>query len=227
AEPLSHSSRSSPSSSFETSLVSSHSYLGTSHTLSVPLPRRKHQLSSFSTSSPSVSVGPSRKRCRSPTTSLHTAVSALAILCHVEADRLPPRTRFMGSLTASHEDGTIEASVEDIIKPTAKATPEVVAEPVIPSVHLEQMAEEMLEDYEETMQGMYEHLFEIPLPKIEDDVHTLRDMLTAFEGVSTNLRKRVRSLELSELSLRNSLRTARAERAEMQFQVRYTVEQLQ
>nr|GEV85524.1 reverse transcriptase domain-containing protein [Tanacetum cinerariifolium] len=150
---------------------------GTSHTLSVPLHRRKHQLSSYFTPSPSVSVGSSRKRCRSPTTFLHDVVSAPAILSHVAADRLPPRTRFIGSLTASHEDDTIEASVEDIIKPTTEATP-------------------------------------------EDDVHTLRDRLTTFKGVSTNLRKRVRSLELSELSLRNSLRTARAERAEMQFQVR-------
>nr|GEV46324.1 reverse transcriptase [Tanacetum cinerariifolium] len=48
-------------------------------------------ISSYST--PSSLVGPSRKRCRSPTSLLPVVVSALAILSYVPTDRLPPRKR--------------------------------------------------------------------------------------------------------------------------------------
>ncbi|GJV97022.1 putative reverse transcriptase domain-containing protein [Tanacetum coccineum] len=163
AKPLSHSSRSSPSSSFETSLVSSHSSFGTSHTPSGPFPPP-------------------------------------AVLSHVATDHLPPHKRFRGTPVASPEDDTIEASI--LLSRLLR-----------------------LEEYEETLQGMYEHLLEIPLRMIdgiEEDGQTLRDTLTASEGVSTNLHERVRSLELSELSLRDSLRTIRVERAEMLFQLRVT-----
>ncbi|GKC57614.1 reverse transcriptase domain-containing protein [Tanacetum coccineum] len=71
-------------SSSELSLSSSS---GTSHTPSGPLPHRRHQVSSYST--PSSSVRPSRKRCKSPTTSL------LAALPSVSTNRLPPYKRFI------------------------------------------------------------------------------------------------------------------------------------
>ncbi|GKA97494.1 reverse transcriptase domain-containing protein, partial [Tanacetum coccineum] len=128
-----------------------------------------------------------------------------------------------------HHD-TSQANMEDAIEPIVDTTAEIAAEPIISPSHANQTVKGRLEEYEETMQGMYEHFLEIPLPKIdriEEDVQTLRDRLVASEGVNTNLRERVRSLELSELSLRDSLRTARAERVEMQFQVRHTTEQLQ
>ncbi|GJY45158.1 putative reverse transcriptase domain-containing protein [Tanacetum coccineum] len=154
AEPLSHSSGSLPSSSFETSPVSSHSSSRTSHTSSGPLPPP-------------------------------------AVLSHMAVDHLQPRKMFRGTPVASTEDDTITI-------------------------------EERLEEYEETLQGMYEHLLEISLLMIDgikEDGQTLRDTLIASKGVSTNLRERVRSLELSELSLRDSLRTIRAERAEITMHV--------
>ncbi|GJU06115.1 hypothetical protein Tco_1122545 [Tanacetum coccineum] len=72
--------------------VSSSSSSSTSHTQPGPLPRRRHLVSSYST--PSASVRPSRKRCRSLTTSLLATTSAPAILSYVPADRLPPHKRF-------------------------------------------------------------------------------------------------------------------------------------
>nr|GEV86078.1 hypothetical protein [Tanacetum cinerariifolium] len=153
----------SSSSSFGSSPISSDSSSGTSHTSLRPLPRRRHQLSSYSIPSPSVLVGPSCKRCRSPTTSLLAAVSTPAILSHVAANCLPPRKRFRGLPTASPEDDTSEASIEDAIELIA----EVAAKPVILSVHLEQTIKERLKEYEETIQEMYDHLLEIPLSKID------------------------------------------------------------
>ncbi|GJW87017.1 putative reverse transcriptase domain-containing protein [Tanacetum coccineum] len=146
AEPFSHSSGSSPSSSFETSPVSSHSSSGTSHTPSGPLP----------------------------------------------PDHLTPRKRFRGSLAASPKDDTIETSIKDTIELIAEATIEIAAEPVISP---------------------------IPLPRIdglEEDVQTLRDRFAASEGASPNLRERVRALELCDYGLRDSLRSDKAERKEMQ-----------
>ncbi|GKD44393.1 hypothetical protein Tco_1269038 [Tanacetum coccineum] len=90
---LSSSSEVSLSSSSETSSSSSEtssSSSGTSHTPSGSLPHRRHQVSSYST--PSSSVGTSHKRCRSPTTSLPTAASAL-------------------------EDATVETIAEPVIPP--------------------------------------------------------------------------------------------------------------
>nr|GEV28008.1 hypothetical protein [Tanacetum cinerariifolium] len=46
---------------------------------------------------------PSRKRCRSPTTYLPTAVSAPTFLSHVPADRPSPRKRLRGSPALSHQ----------------------------------------------------------------------------------------------------------------------------
>ncbi|GKA45822.1 putative reverse transcriptase domain-containing protein [Tanacetum coccineum] len=95
-------------SSSELSLSSSSSS-GTSHTPSRPLPRKRHQVSSYST--PSSSVRPSRKRCKSPTTSL------LVALPSIFADRLPPHKRFIGSPAISYQDVTVETTTESVIPP--------------------------------------------------------------------------------------------------------------
>ncbi|GJZ70525.1 hypothetical protein Tco_0634075 [Tanacetum coccineum] len=77
----------SPSSSRPSSSSSSS---GTLHSPSGPLHRRRYQLSSYSTPSPSVSFRLSRKRCNSPTSSLPAVVPAPASLSSVLADCLPP-----------------------------------------------------------------------------------------------------------------------------------------
>ncbi|GJU12078.1 hypothetical protein Tco_1134474 [Tanacetum coccineum] len=81
-----------PSSSELPLSSSSSSSSGTSHTSSRPLPRMRYLVSSYST--PSASVGPSHKRCRSPTTSPPPPASAPTVLSFVLADRLPHRKRF-------------------------------------------------------------------------------------------------------------------------------------
>nr|GEV15185.1 hypothetical protein [Tanacetum cinerariifolium] len=107
-----------------------------------PLPRRRHLVSSYST--PSASVRPSRKRCRSPTT-LRPATSAPAILSSVLADRLPPCKRLKGSPALSYHNITIE----------------VASEPVSPPVHHRLTVLERLDEQSEVTGEMYEHLLEI------------------------------------------------------------------
>ncbi|GKB79931.1 hypothetical protein Tco_0946826 [Tanacetum coccineum] len=169
---LSSSSSESSSSSFKTSPssseISSHSSFGTLHTSLGPLPRRRHQLSSYSTS-PSVSIGPSRKRCRSPTTLPPPSSLVSPVLSFVLVDCLSPQKRFRGLPAASLQEDTIEAAVEPIITP----------------VHLEQNVRERLDEQEDVMGEMYEHLLEIPLlriDEIEQELQTLRDMVATSEG---------------------------------------------
>nr|GEV83268.1 hypothetical protein [Tanacetum cinerariifolium] len=120
------------SSSSETSSSSS----GTSYTPSGPLPRRRQPLSSYSTPSPF--FGASRKRCRSPTTSLPAAAPASATLSYVTVDCLPPRKTFRGSLTLSFYYDTIETATEL----------------VIPPVYLEHTIDDRLDEIEEELQTL-------------------------------------------------------------------------
>ncbi|GJW57341.1 hypothetical protein Tco_0104072 [Tanacetum coccineum] len=82
-------SSSSPDLSPSSSRPSSSSSSGTLHSPSGPLHRRRYQLSSYSTPSPSVSFRLSHKRCRSPTSSLPAVVPAPASLSSIPADRVP------------------------------------------------------------------------------------------------------------------------------------------
>ncbi|GKD87557.1 hypothetical protein Tco_1358711, partial [Tanacetum coccineum] len=151
AKPLSHSSRSSPSSSFETSPVSSHSSSGTSHTPSGPLPPP-------------------------------------AVLSHVATDHLPPHKRFRGTPVASPEDDTIKASI--LLSRLLRLMLRLLLSPSFHRFILSRLLRRGWRSMTRLCRG-------------------------SSEGVSTNLHERVRSLELSELSLRDSLRTIRAERAEI------------
>ncbi|GKD44318.1 hypothetical protein Tco_1268963, partial [Tanacetum coccineum] len=89
---------------------------GTSRPSSGPLPRRRYLVLSYSTLS--ASVGPSHKRCRSPTTSRPATTSAPTTLSYVPVDRLPPCKRLRGSPAISYQDVTIEAVAEPDSPPT-------------------------------------------------------------------------------------------------------------
>ncbi|GKB34343.1 hypothetical protein Tco_0879285 [Tanacetum coccineum] len=67
---------------------------------------------SITTHSPSPSVGPFCKRCRSPTTLVTLATSTPRALVHVRADLLLPRKRIRGSSTALSLEDTIKESLE-------------------------------------------------------------------------------------------------------------------
>nr|GEV03411.1 hypothetical protein [Tanacetum cinerariifolium] len=86
--------------------------------------------------------GPSRKRCRSPTTSPPTAALVLLVLSFVPVDCLSPRKRFRGSPVASLQEDTIEAIVEAVV------------EPVIPHVHPKQNVRKRLDEQEDVIGEM-------------------------------------------------------------------------
>nr|GEV34643.1 hypothetical protein [Tanacetum cinerariifolium] len=130
--------------------ISSTSSSGTSPAPSGPLPCKRHPVSSYSI--PLASARPSRKRCRSPTTSLLATASAPAILSSVPVARLPRRNRLRGLTNVSYHDVMIKA----------------VAEPVSPPAHYGPMIKEILDEHSEVIGDMYEHLLEIPLPRIEE-----------------------------------------------------------
>ncbi|GJY97619.1 hypothetical protein Tco_0514529 [Tanacetum coccineum] len=115
--------------------ISSSSSSGTSPAPFGSLPRRRHLISSYST--PSASVGPSCKRCWSPTTSRPTAASASMILPSVPADRLPPHKRLRGSPVVSYQDVTIKATTEPIPLPMIEEIEEKLRTPRARVVSLE------------------------------------------------------------------------------------------
>ncbi|GJR74495.1 putative reverse transcriptase domain-containing protein [Tanacetum coccineum] len=90
-------------------------------------------------SSSPVSIGPSRKRCRSPAASVPAAVPVHASLSPTAADLLPPRKRLRGSPTISlHEETVLD---------TDEAPAEVADEPVVPPVHDEPTIGERLDEH--------------------------------------------------------------------------------
>ncbi|GKF22938.1 hypothetical protein Tco_0075260 [Tanacetum coccineum] len=101
-----------------------------------------------------------------------------------------------GSSAASYqeisiEDGT-EAGTETSIEATIEVTVEVAAKPDISLVPV------------------------MRLEELEEEQRALKDNAVTAETKRTNLRKRVRSLEMSELSLRDSLRADREAYARVQ-----------
>ncbi|GJU39135.1 putative reverse transcriptase domain-containing protein [Tanacetum coccineum] len=131
---------------------------GTSHTPSGPLPRRIHLVLSYST--PLTSVGPSRKRCRSHTTSLPASALAPTVLSYVPADRLPPRKRFKGSPTISYQDAMVETTIAPVSLP----------------VHPWQTVEDRIEETEEEL-----HTLRARIASSEKEITSLRARVRAAE----------------------------------------------
>ncbi|GKB83053.1 putative reverse transcriptase domain-containing protein [Tanacetum coccineum] len=171
--------------------------------------------SSSSDSLSSSSYGPSLKRGRSPTTSLPVVARSLVALSPVRVDLLPPRKRLRGSSFEFHQDVSIDDSTEvgyeDSIKDgietgyeasievTVEATAEVVDEPDTSTVLPEQTIAERLDGHEEVIQVMYYHLLEMLLQRIEEvgeETRTLTSRLEIAKTKRTNLRERVKALEL-------------------------------
>nr|GEY30740.1 protein kinase-like domain, concanavalin A-like lectin/glucanase domain protein [Tanacetum cinerariifolium] len=186
------------------SLSLSSSSSGTSHIPYGPLPRRRHLVSSYS--SQLASVRPSRKRCRSPATSLVATTSTPAVLSSVLVDLLPPRKRFRGSPAVSYEDATVETTTEL----------------VIPPVHPGQTVEDRLDKHSEMIRGMYEHLLDMPMSRIEEteeELQILRVRMASLKREITSLHARVRVAELSDDSTLVSLGIAWAGLVEIRRQV--------
>ncbi|GJU73324.1 putative reverse transcriptase domain-containing protein [Tanacetum coccineum] len=206
--------------------ISSHSSSDTAHTSSRPLPHRRQQCSDYVTPSPYVSAGTSRKRYRSSTTLVPIASHPSAALSLVRADILPPYKRFQGSSAAYPHEGSIEdgmevgtevdakadtkagtktnteAGTEAVTKDNVGATIEifvdVIVEPDTPPALPVLTIAERLDEHEEVIQWA---------KTIESERSALRD--------------RVRSLEISHLSLRD---TQRAERERLMLGLSVKVE---
>ncbi|GKE13929.1 hypothetical protein Tco_1421506, partial [Tanacetum coccineum] len=267
--PSSHPSRSSSSSSEG----SSHSPSDTSHTLSGPLPHRRHWCLDYDTPSQTSSVGPSRNRRRSFVTSVTTTAHTPAALAPARADLLLICKRFRGSTfdyKASVEDGMeadgetgseadvridvedgaytkdydtnigaditadaeadaqigveaeieAEAEVEESDGDTIEIGVDVVhPDPDTPAVFPMSTSVVRLVEHEEAIQGMREHLLEMPTQRLKEIKEELRvqgerEDVSRAEGIT--LRARVRSLKIIESRLRDIVRGEREARARIE-----------
>nr|GEY59090.1 hypothetical protein [Tanacetum cinerariifolium] len=165
---------------------------------------RRHLVSSYSTLS--ASVGLSRKRCRSPTTSRPISSMTPTILSYVHADHLPPRKRLRGSPAISYMDVTIEATIEPISQP----------------VHHGLAVEDRLDEHNEVIGEMYEHQLEIPLlriEEIEEELMTLRARVSDIREGKYVVAHQGWVAELSDDSTRVVLKTTRGGLAKMRHLV--------
>ncbi|GJZ51337.1 hypothetical protein Tco_0605852 [Tanacetum coccineum] len=184
--------------------ISSHSSSDTDHTLSGPLPHRRQQCSDYVTPSSSTSVGPSEKRCRSSATSVPATTHPSGALSLVLVDLLPPRKRFRGSSAASSHEYSIEDSseaevdIEDRARGTIEIDVAFVAEPEVPDDLPKSNIAKRLDQHEEAIQGMYEHLLDLPALRLKDIEEEQRDQSVKEVTAATkraNLLERVTTLE--------------------------------
>ncbi|GJR67426.1 hypothetical protein Tco_0013491 [Tanacetum coccineum] len=197
---------------------------------------------------PSHSAGPSRKRCRSPATTVPSYIPASGALVPTRADLLLPRKRFRDSISPEdsiEEDidadvlADIEADaaavevaadmdvevgvdvgigievgddIEDEAEPSDRGTMEVgvdvIARINIPDGMLMPDAVECLEQVKEVVQGIYGHVMEIPLQRVED-IKTGQIQLEVksliASGERAGLLDHVAALERSNARLRGTL----------------------
>nr|GEY85073.1 hypothetical protein [Tanacetum cinerariifolium] len=146
-------------------------------------------------SSSESSARPSRKRCRSLAATVISSIHATRALVPSRADLLPPRKRFKDSFSPKDcGEEVIDTDVLEDIEANATAIKVAVDRDVeagidvgtmevgvdmdagidIPDGMLMPDAVERLEQVEEGLQDIYDHVIEIPLQRIED-IETARD----------------------------------------------------
>nr|GEW43610.1 putative reverse transcriptase domain-containing protein [Tanacetum cinerariifolium] len=146
--------------------------------------------SSVGDSSFESSAGLSRKRCRSPAATVTLSIHSTRALVPSCADLLPPRKRFEDSIspvdsveedidTDVLEDIKADATiVKDEVESSDKCTIEVGVDIDagidIPDGVLMPDAVERLEQVEEGLQDIYDHVIELPLQRIKDIKTTQR-----------------------------------------------------
>nr|GEX66131.1 hypothetical protein [Tanacetum cinerariifolium] len=172
--------------------------------------------------------GPSWKRRRSSATSIPSTVHTARALSSTRADLLPPHKRYMGTSAISDESSDEAAAIIDGlgIEPDTEVV-ETGFEPRLAVVKSESEHEEaeaddeadvenvieQLEQLEEGVQGMYDHILEIPLQRIVD-IETgqtdLQDRSLIIDGKRSSLLERVAALEGSNTSVRGALDVERS-----------------
>ncbi|GJS02456.1 putative reverse transcriptase domain-containing protein [Tanacetum coccineum] len=243
-----------PEPSPSSSEVSSSSSSGSSHpsystetSSERPLHRRRQQCSDYTTPSPSTSARPSQKRCRSASSSILVAAHTSRALSPVRANLLPLRKRFRSSAAApsdeysfedsSKAEGGTEAEVEADVKPAIKADVELAIEADIkPAIEADAEADaqvgieaEWLDEHEEAIQVMHDHLLEMPaqrLEEIKEEQRVQGERAYVAESERIALRAKLRLLEISELRLHDALRDEREAHARVKRQLVYVSEEL-
>nr|GEZ37292.1 hypothetical protein [Tanacetum cinerariifolium] len=178
-----------------------------------------------------ISARPSHKRCRSSTTSASIARPVSGALSLIRADLLPPRKRIRGSAdidtgiaavdaaAAKETDVRVEVGIEAETKAGEEANAKIQIEGTI-EIEVDVATEidilddlltpdavERLWQLEEGMQGVYDHMQEIPLQRI-DDIESRqieqkgRNLIV--DGERSGLLKRVMALEGSNTRLRDA-----------------------
>nr|GEU59672.1 hypothetical protein [Tanacetum cinerariifolium] len=137
---------------------------------------------------PSTYAGPSRKRRRSPMTSVHALPLVSRALSPVRADLIPPpkRVRDIGYL-ADVEDDPRETRVERVVHP---AMPEDIPEPA-----QEGAAEVTYETLEDLVQRFHDHTQAIPVNRIEGIQREQGRRIVGVESAVIALTERVAELE--------------------------------
>nr|GEV97433.1 hypothetical protein [Tanacetum cinerariifolium] len=167
---------------------------------SSPPPRKRHIVLVYSSSSdllsPSPSIGPSRKRCISPTTSLPATTHSPTALSLVQADRLPPCKRFRGLPVALLYEEIVEAA----------------AEPIIPPVHPEPNDMERLDEHKEELQTLRDKVAES-----EGENTSLRDMIRSMKLSDLSLRDLLRMDRARQTRMHHQLKDTAGELRQCQI----------
>ncbi|GJS98782.1 hypothetical protein Tco_0819952 [Tanacetum coccineum] len=206
--------------------------------LSIMYPPTTSESSAIDSSSES-SVGPSRKRCRSPAATVTSSIHATRALVPSRADLLPPRKRFRDSISLEDSvEEDIDTDVLEDIEADATAVKVAVDRDVVTGIDagidlevnvgidVEDEVEDEVESSDRgTMEDIYDRVIEIPLQRIED-IETgqkelvLRSLIAGGEKAS--LLDQVAFLERSNARLRGTMmmERARADRRLETFAVR-------
>ncbi|GJT74936.1 putative reverse transcriptase domain-containing protein [Tanacetum coccineum] len=199
----------------------SHHYSEAVHSPSGPLTRRRPQCSDYTTPTSSSSAGPSRKRSRSSTTSIPSTVNTARALSPTGANLLPPHKRYRGT-SAMHSGESSDEGIELVLVGVdtglepGLAVVEIKSEPEEAEADDEADTEIQPEGkLEEGMQGMYDHMQEIPFQRIDDIESRQREQEgrnLIVNGERSGLLERVVALEEDELRQVHELRAHESQR---------------
>ncbi|GJR95212.1 hypothetical protein Tco_0267386 [Tanacetum coccineum] len=191
--------------------------------LSTMYPPTTSELSVGDSSSKS-SARPSRKRCRPPDATVTSSIHATRALVPSLADLLPPRKRFRDSILP---EDSVEEDIDTDVLADIKAdamVDEVAVDRDVEAGRIDILdgmlvpdAVKRLEQVEEGLQDIYEHVIEIPLQRIKEIDTGQRELETRSlidGGERASLLEQVASLERSNARLRGTMmmESARADR---------------
>ncbi|GJT77574.1 putative reverse transcriptase domain-containing protein [Tanacetum coccineum] len=198
--------------------------------LSIMYPPTTSESSAGDSSSES-SVGPSRKRCRSPAATVTSSIRATRALVPSRADLIPPRKRFRDSISLEDSvEEDIDTDVLEDIEADATAVKVAVDRDVVTGIDagidLEvDVGVDVEDEVEDEVESSDRGTMEIPLQRIEDIKTGQRELVSRSliaGGEKASLLDQVAFLERSNARLRGTMmmEKARADRRLETFAVR-------